>query len=173
MGTFRKSTQKDCIVHKKIGDKTITMAYDPIHKDAKRLAEQRLADTEAEYLDALEILDTGAYVIADELAHRHAISEQIRQEICASCGSRNLKERKGRMRVFGGWFWTDSKPSPYKHCDTCGHDQEANSYRYKDDETFAYEAERRVQRAQKLVDKYSAGATAESPKQTKPERAGL
>lgn len=142
---------KDLFIERQIGDKRMVMRYEPGHKE---YAQERLDKQEAEYLDACEVSQMDVMTLANELEGQGIQLEEIKQETCAKCGSRSLKERRGRMRVFGGLFWTDSKPSPYKHCELCGHDQENNPYQLPSTETFVFQATHRIERAKKLKAKY-------------------
>lgn len=147
---------EDLFIERQIGDKRMLLRYEPGHK---KYAQERLDKEEAEYLDACEVSQMDVTTLANELEGQGIQLEAIRQETCAKCGSRSLKERRGRMRVFGGLFWTDSKPSPYKHCELCGHDQENNPYQLPSTETFVFQAQHRIERAKRLAEKYTIEPT--------------
>jgi ribosomal protein L37E len=136
--------------------------YEPGYE---KYAEERFDKEEQEYLSAVETSKRSVEDIMLELMQNHEVHESIKQEVCQNCGRRALKERRGRMRVFGGLFWTDSKVSPFKYCAACGHEQEANSYSHKSEETYAYEAQMVLKRAERLRAKYE-----DSQANTKPER---
>jgi len=144
---------RENIVERKIGDKLCMVKYEP---GGKEYAVKRLDEDEARYLDACETVELDVATLVNELEGVHLQHEDIKQETCAKCGSRALKERRGRMRVFGRLFWTDSKPSPYKHCESCGHDQEYNPYSNPNPDNFRRQAELRIERAKKLKASYEA-----------------
>ena len=58
------------------------------------------------------------------------------------------------MRVFGGLFWIDSEPAPFKYCDNCGEEQEYNDWHPLEYQTLLYKAERTLERAERIRAKY-------------------
>lgn len=139
------------ILHRKIGNKTVVLSYGP---GAKKYAEKKLDIEESEYMEACAVADMSVIELVDKYRRTHEMLEGIKQDTCSNCGMRTLKERKNRMRVFGGLFWTDSQVAPYKHCTNCGHDQEQNPYSYVSDDGLMRRAERRIQQAKQLKTKY-------------------
>lgn len=153
MTSSRKTSSSDDkpVASRKIGDKMFMYAYEPGYE---KYAEEKFDKEEQEYLAAVETSKRSVEDIMFELMQNHEIHESIKQEVCQNCGRRALKERRSRMRVFGGLFWTDSKVSPFKYCAACGHEQEPNNYSHKSEETYAYEAQMILKRAERLRAKY-------------------
>lgn len=146
---------KPLVLSRKIGDANVMMSYDEFHKDAKKWAGQKLDEEQARFEAALETIAVGVDGLVEELERTHLRLEDIKENTCAKCGLQTLKERKNRMRVFGGLFWTDSKPSPYKHCANCGHDQETPLFHPPHIDSLRRVAERRIELAHRLVGKYT------------------
>lgn len=156
MGGIREEKKvSNNILTRKIGDASVTIAYDRFHKDAKKWAGEKLDKEQAAYEEALEVVENGLDYMVDQLERTHLRLEDIKQNTCSNCGLQTLKERKNRMRVFGGLFWTNSEPSPYKRCVNCGYDQEHNQFRPPHLESIRRQAERRIENAHKLISRYS------------------
>lgn len=144
------------ILARKIGDMTVTLRYDKYHPDARKYANEKLDKEQAAYEEALEVVGNGLNYMVEQLERTHLRLEDIRQNTCSNCGLQTLKERRNRMRVFGGLFWTNSEPSPYKRCSNCGHDQEHNQFHPPHLESIKRQAERRIENAHRLIGKYTA-----------------
>lgn len=140
------------VVDRRIGDKVVAVSYEDGYKD---YAIKKLDEEQAFYESQKKLVEDGLDVIIADMELLQIKTEDIKQSKCGRCGMQTLKERRGRMRVFGGLFWTDSKPSPYKHCTNCGHDQELNPYRHPHLESITLQAERRLERAKEVVAKYT------------------
>lgn len=138
-------------VERRIGDKVVVVNYAPGSRD---YAVKRLDEEQAAFEEALNTIGLGIDILVDQIIRTHERLENVRQNTCAKCGHQTLRERRDRMRVFGGLFYTDSEPSPYKHCTNCGHDQENNLYHPVNLEGIRRHAQRRLDIAQKLVSKY-------------------
>ena len=143
---------EDNILKRKIGDKTVMVAYE---EGGMGYASQMLDKEEAAYLEAEELAGRAVVDLVSELEGMHYRLEEFDQETCVKCGHRSLKDRRGRMRVFGGLFWTNSEPAPYKRCADCGHDQETKPFQTPHLPSLNIQATRRIERAKKLVAKYT------------------
>lgn len=143
------------VLTRKIGDANVMMSYEEFHKDAKKWAVQKLDEEQARFEAALETIAIGIDGLVEELERTHLRLEDIKENTCIRCGLQTLKERKNRMRVFGGLFWTNSEPSPYKRCANCGHDQETATFHPPHLESIRRQAEHRIELAHKLVGKYT------------------
>lgn len=150
--TKSKEVVGENLLTRKIGDKTVVMQYE---LGAKGYASEKLDREQARYDEALETVALGLNGLVYEMERTHLRLEDIKQVTCSNCGQQALMERKNRMRVFGGLFWTDSEPSPYKRCANCGHDQEHNPFRPPHLDSIRRTAERKLELAQKLINNYT------------------
>jgi len=142
-------------VSRKIGDKTVTVGYDEHHKGGRAMVEQRLNEEEAAFVEACETADKTPEEIAYELFNVSVKKDLMNQEICSRCGHKALKERRSRIRVLP-WGWgSRSEHDPYMHCSNCGHDQETSHSGYSQLENFIFVAQRQIERAKRIRDRYT------------------
>lgn len=108
--TSTKSLPKVTFLSKQHKGKLFGVSYEPGHK---KYAQESLDRHIAEYDEDLRVASLEVYQLADELKAKW-------DNRCPNCNGEGNITRVNRMRVYGGLFWTDSEPSPYKVCTNCG-----------------------------------------------------
>ena len=141
------------IIVRRIGEKSVMISHEP---GGRKWAMRTLDEEQARYESASRLVDNGINVLVNDLERTHLCREDIKQNTCSKCGYQALKERRDRMRVFGGLFQTDSQPSPYKRCAYCGNDQEYTPYYVPNLQTIERQAQIQLEQASRLIARYSA-----------------